>query len=106
MADKPQRTTNHSTAGRDGIAQSQRRERRLRRGKGEVADWSTADANQLLRAIVAVTGQGCAIQFGYTTDGGSYVVRFVGDGEPYNEYIRPTESLSDFLNAVSMDFEK
>ena len=106
MASKPQRTDNNSTEKRNGIVEQQRAERRRRRGSGEKADWSYADPNELLRAIVAVTGQNCAVQFGYTSDGGSLVVRIVGDGEPYNEYIRPTESLSDYLNALTMDFEK
>ena len=106
MANKPQRPDSNSTENRDGITQSQQVQRRRRRGASDKADWANADAEQLLRAIVAVTGQNCAIQFGYTTDGGSLVVRIVGDGQPYNEYIRPSESLSDYLNAVTMDFAK
>jgi len=106
MATKPERPAASSAESRNGAAKQQRSERRLRRGSSEKADWSNADPNELFRAIVAVTGQNCAVQFGYTTDGGSFVVRIVGDGEPYNEYIRPTEDLSLFLNALSMDFEK
>ena len=106
MADKPQHTDGNSAASRDGAAKQQRAERRRRRGSSEKADWAVVDANQLLRSVVAVTGQNCAVQFGYTQDGGSFVVRIVGDGEPYNEYVRPTEDMSLFLNALSMDFEK
>jgi len=106
MANKPERANNNSNENREGIAQSQRTERRFRRGSGQTADWGNADPGELFRAVVAVTGRKCAIQLGYTTDGGSLVIRIVGDGEPYNEYVRPTESLSDFLNALSMDFEK
>lgn len=106
MASKPEHSNRNSDENRARTAERQRQTRRLRRGSGEVCDWSTVDAGELLRAIVAVTGQGCAIQLGYTSDGGSYVIRIVGDGQPYNEYVRPTESMSDFLNAVSMDFAK
>jgi hypothetical protein len=80
--------------------------RRSTRGIGETADWSTADATKLHHAIENVTAAGCAIQFGYTRDGGAYSIRIVGDGEPYTEYVRPTEDLDHYLEGVALDFQK
>lgn len=69
-------------------------------------DWSSADSGALANAIVAVTRANCAIQFGRTRDGGSGVVRIVGDGDaPYNEFIRATEDVNFYLQGLADDFE-
>lgn len=106
MATKPQDNSPQGNAAREKIAQQQQQHRRKRRGTGEVADWANASANELHNAICAVTGAGCAIQFGYTQDAGSLVVRIVGDGEPYNEYVRPTEDIGLYLQSLIADFAK
>lgn len=106
MANKPQHPPTSGDASRLGASQAQRETRRRNRGTGEIADWSTVDSKLLLDAVIAVTGCKCAIQFGYTSDGGSYVVRIVGDGEPYNEYVRPTEDISLYFRSLIMDFSK
>lgn len=106
MVQKPNDNTPSGNAARENIAKQQREHRRRNRGGGDVADWSTVDAVELHAAISAVVGAGCAIQFGYTKDGSSYVVRIVGDGEPYNEYVRPTEDVSLYLTSLVLDFGK
>jgi hypothetical protein len=106
MATKPQDNSPQGNAARENIAKQQREHRRRRRGNGDVADWTVADAMLMHRAICAVTGCDCAIQLGYTKDGGSMVVRIVGDGDPYNEFIRPTEDVNAFLESLISDFQK
>lgn len=83
---------------------SQRKTRRTNRGDAAPAQWSDADPLCVLAAIAAVAERGCAIQFGYTRDGGAFVVRIVGDGEPYNEFVRPTEDVNLYLRGLHDDF--
>jgi hypothetical protein len=92
-------------AARVRAAEENRRIRRDNRGSAEEADWSVAEPN-LLRAVIAnVSNRGCAIQFGLTRDGGAFVVRVVGDGDPYNEYVRPSENVDLYLEGLRLDFE-
>lgn len=106
MARKPEDNSAAGNAARENIAKQQREHRRRNRGNSDPADWTNADANKLSRAVVTLCGAGCAIQFGYTRDGGSYVIRVVGDGEPYNDYVRPSESIDEYLDALAMDYDK
>lgn len=84
--------------------EAQRKTRRQNRGSGDVADWASVNAEQLHAAITAVTARGCALQLGYTRDGGAYSFRIVGDGEPYVEYVRPTEDMALYLDGLVKDF--
>ena len=106
MARKPEDNSPSGNAARESIAKQQREHRRRNRGNSETADWSNADAIKLHRAILNLTAFGCAIQFGYTKDGGSFVIRIVGDGAPFNEYVRPTESIDEYLDALADDYAK
>lgn len=106
MARKPEDNSPAGNAARAKIAEAQRQHRRRRRGNEETADWGNADPSKLHIAVCKLTSAGCAIQFGYTKDGGSLVVRIVGDGEPYNEYVRPTENLDEYLDALAADYAK
>lgn len=81
-------------------ASARRAERRARRGTDESADWSAVELASLREAISAVTSAGCKITLGYGGDGGSYSIGILGDGEPYTDYIRPTESIEAFLSEV------
>lgn len=102
--DAKETNTKSTNANRDNGKSTQRQLRNRNRGSGEVADWDTVSAELLREVIAAVTGRQCAIQFGYTRDGSAYVVRIVGDGEPYNEFIRPTEDLGIYLQGLRDDF--
>lgn len=97
---------NKGQAIRDKIAASQRAERRRNRHKGDVADYANVGAQSLHTAITAVTSADCAIQFGYTKDGSTFVVRIVGDGDPYNEFVRPSEDMDEYLRALAADYSK
>ena len=84
----------------------QRRIRQSNRGKGiDGADWGEASPEKVLTAIQLVCKNSCAIQFGMTRDGGALVIRIVGDGDPYNEFVRATESIDLYLDGLISDFE-
>ena len=74
--------------------------RRVSYGQGNVADWTSASPELIARAIAAVSREGGAIRFGYTRDGGAYAIGIMGDGEPYTEYVRPSESIDEYLAAL------
>lgn len=67
---------------------------------GNVADWATADAEILRWAIACVARQGGAVRLGYTRDGGAYAIGILGDGEPYTEYVKPSESIDEYLRSL------
>lgn len=84
----------------------QRRIRNANRGTGvEQADWGEANVGLLAQAVTAVTKRSCAIQFGLTKDNGAFVIRVVGDGEPYNEFVRATEDIDLYLTGLIEDFQ-
>lgn len=90
---------------RDQLAPEQRESRRRNRhNSSEVADWGSADGALLKNAIAAITARGCAVRFGYTRDGSAYAVGIVGDGDPYTEFVRPSENLDAYLTALASDF--
>jgi hypothetical protein len=106
MAGKPEDNSPRGNAARESIAKQQRESRRRNRGNGDVADWGTVQPDLVVSVIERLTGEGAAIQFGYTRDGGSFVIRIVGDGEPFNEYVRPTEDINLYLAALLEDYPK
>lgn len=106
MARKPEDNSPQGNAARASIAAQQREHRRKNRGRVEAADWASADPTLIHNAICRLTSHGFAIQFGYTRDGGSHVIRIVGDGEPYNEYVRPSEDINLYLQGLTQDYEK
>lgn len=101
--DKPQKTQRPKDNREESAAQN-RKSRRENRGNADVADWGSASPERIAAVISAITARGCAVQFSITRDGGSLVVRVVGDGEPYNEYVRPTESVDEYLTGLALDF--
>ena len=106
MARKPEDNSPTGNAARANIAAQQREHRRRNRGTGETASWADANPSLILDVISKLTASGCAVQFGYTRDGGSFVIRVVGDGEPFNEYVRPTEDIDQYLTALALDYAK
>jgi len=95
-----------STTARTATAQPQRVSRRQNRGNSDAANWGDADSQKVLETIRRISEQHCAIQFGYTRDGGAFSIRIVGDGEPYNEYVRPTEDINLYLDGLCNDFAR
>jgi hypothetical protein len=88
-----------------GTQKQQKLERRdakrsvTRRAMG-VADWESADSDLLKRAVAIVSSRGGALRFGYTRDGGAYAIGILGDGDPYTEYLRPTDDIDEYLRAL------
>lgn len=79
--------------------------RRQHRGRGTVqADWTSVDAEAIKAAIGSLTASGGAIRFGYTRDGGAYAVGILGDGEPYTDYLRPSDDVEGYLQELAEDF--
>jgi hypothetical protein len=62
------------------------------------------DPNVLRDTVSAVTLRGGALRFGYTRDGGAYALGIYGLGDPYTEYIRPSEDIEAFLQEVTTAF--
>lgn len=70
---------------------------RRRRQSRETADYAAANAELLQRAIASVALQGGALRLGYTSDGGAYAIGVYGDGDPYTDYVKPSENIDDYL---------
>lgn len=85
-------------------APTQRRTRNRNRGKSDAADWASASPVDIQNAINAVTSNGYAVRFGYTRDGGAFAVGVLGDGEPYTDFIRPTEDIDLYLRGLYEDY--
>lgn len=69
------------------------------------ADWASVDGNVLAKAVGVVARMGGALRLGYTRDGGAYAVGIYGDGEPFTEYIPPSEDIEIWLKGVIEDYE-
>jgi len=79
--------------------------RGVRRGNGETADWQQVPADVLVRAIAAAANTGGALRFGYSRDGGAYAIGIYGDGDPYTDFVKPSENLGEYLEDVISLFE-
>lgn len=79
--------------------------RRRTRGNQIKADWASVDAGLLQQAITSVTEGGGAIRFGKTRDGGAYAIGILGDGEPYTEYLRPSDDIAAYLEGLIQDWD-
>jgi hypothetical protein len=86
---------------REGDRQRPKRRRQSR----EIADYASANSELLLRAVAAVSAQGGALRFGYTSDGGAYAIGVYGDGEPYTDYVKPSEGIDAYLEDVASAWE-
>jgi len=69
------------------------------------ADWSECDGEVLRKAAAAVSKHGGAIRLGYTRDGGAYAIGIYGDGEPFTEYVPPSEDITEFMKGLIEDYE-
>lgn len=92
--------------GRDDTTSQQRATRRRNRGGSDPADWSSVDGGLLLAVVAAVARHGYAIRFGYTKDMGAYAIGIIGDGEPFTEFVRPTEDIELYFRGLIDDYGK
>jgi len=82
-----------------------RRRGSKRPASGEMADWGSAEAELLRKAIELVCKSQGAIRFGYTRDGGAYAVGIYENGESITEYVKPSEDIDEYLRSIVRDFE-
>lgn len=82
-----------------------RQSRGLSRQRGTPADWQSADAALVIRAICVAASTGGALRFGYTADGGAYAVGIYGDGPPYTHYTAPGLDINQTLQDIVDLFE-
>jgi hypothetical protein len=106
MARKTQNPANLPNTAREELVGLQQVSRRSLRHKGEHADYAAIDADILLNTIATVTSKGHAIQFGYTKEGSAFIIRLVGTGVSHNDYVRPSEDLGAYLEALSGDYSE
>jgi len=82
--------------------------KRRERGVGGVgaADWSGVDSALVCKAIASVARHGGALRLGYSRDGGAYAIGFYGDGEPFTEFIAPSEDVEEYFKGVIDDYSQ
>jgi hypothetical protein len=80
-------------------------ERRRKRHDTTPADWGGADSGVLRETIEAVTKDGGAIRFGYSSDGGAYSIGIYGDGKPFTEYLSGAGDVDAWLEGFKLDYE-
>jgi len=86
-------------------SEDKRRRRTHSKSNGAVADWVACDGEVLTRAVAAVARMGGAVRLGYTRDGGAYAVGIYGDGDPFTEYIPPSDDITEFMKGLIEDYE-
>lgn len=91
---------------RENFAKQQHANRRRNRGAVDGSDWKEASPAKLSAAIIAITQHGYAVRFGYTKDGGAFAIGVIGDGDPYTEFVRPTEDIDLYLDGLVDDYNR
>ena len=87
-------------------AKEESRKRRQRTdANGGAADWSGVNGELLAKAVAAVSRNGGALRLGYSRDGGAYAVGIYGDGDPFTEYVPPSEDIDEYLKGVIDDYQ-
>lgn len=92
-------------AKKDSNLNPYRKSRGLGGSRGSAADWASADADLLKRAIEVASAAGGAVRFGYTRDLGAYSVGIYGDGDPYTVTRSPGENIDNTLQDIIDLFE-
>ncbi len=87
---------------RKNDAQLRRRRTADKGGKGK-ANWMLLEAELAQYLIICAAHTGGAVRFGYTRDGGAYALGIYGDGDPYTEYISPTEDINEYIRDLCKD---
>lgn len=90
---------------RKNVQSETRQRRNTSVSKGSPADWGSVDGALLSRAVAAVAKRGGALRLGYTRDGGAYAVGIYGDGEPFTEYVPPSDDMDLYLKGMIEDYE-
>lgn len=83
-----------------------KRRRRTTTHSATKADWAEADPGLIQQALVSVSRQDGALQFGYSRDGGAYAVRIYEGGQGTSEYIAPGDDINAYLRGIIEDFRE
>ena len=89
----------------EDIARGFRRPRHSDTGATGV-DWEDADAKLLQKVIALSSRKHCALRFGYSRDGGAYSVGVYAGLDYFTDYIRPSESIDEYLTELLSSFEE
>jgi hypothetical protein len=73
---------------------------------GEVADWEGCDAELLQKVIGKAGYKHCALRFGYSRDGGAYAIGVYAGLDYFTDYVRPGESIDDYLRDLLAALEE
>lgn len=84
----------------DRIEQERRKPSKRVTSSTAIADYIAVDANLLAKAIGTVALHGGALRLGYTSDGGAYSIGVYGDGDPYTDYVKPSEDFGNYLTRL------
>lgn len=87
-------------------AQENRKRRSNKSVNGGVADWGSVNGEILGKAVAAIAQLGGALRLGYTRDGGAYAIGIYGDGEPFTEYVPPSEDIESYLGGIIDDYSR
>jgi hypothetical protein len=87
-----------------GLLSKLKEKRELAAGAGGKADYATATPGWLAAAIIAITSEGGAIQFGYSRDGGVYTIVILMDGEMDKNYVKQSEGIDNFCEEIWREF--
>ena len=79
-----------------------RRERN--KTSGGLVSYEEATAGWLAAAIIAVTDEGGALQFGKSRDGGVFTLVILLDGEIEKVYVKQSEGIDQALEGIYHDF--
>ncbi len=76
------------------------RSRKRRRTSNGIADYASCNPQLLVRLVATVASTGGALRFGYTSDGGAFAIGVYGDGDPYTDYVKPSEDIDVVLQEM------
>lgn len=88
-------------------ANRKRRERReARTAAAQRVQVTDIPMEAFMWAMQRILAAGGALRVGVTRDGGAWAFGVYGLGEPYTEYVRPGESLTDYFEGLGTAFEE
>lgn len=83
--------------------QKNRQRRRRNRGNQQAATWSAVHPQAVTQFMFELTEAGYAVRFGKSRDGGALAIGIYGDGDPYTEYVRPSDNALALLDEIALD---
>lgn len=75
-------------------------------GKAKMADWHSANAEELCNTIASVAKTGGALRLGYSRDGGAFAIGIYGDGDPYTLYVGVDDDIDATIAKIGNAFSE